>query len=116
MEAARLRDRVTIEALVDVPNGQGGFKAEWTAFAKAEPAQVTPIGGEEGLRNAIEQATTSYRVRIRRRASLTVRPEHRLKWTSSAGEVMAIRSVLPDDREPRAFLVLVVEAGPLGGD
>lgn len=116
MQAARLRDRVTVEVLARRDNGQGGFETGWAevAGAKSVPAEIVAMSGDEALRLGVERAVQQYRVRIRRRESLAITEKHRLKWTSSSGEVMAIKSVLPDPREPRAFLVMIAEIGNAG--
>jgi head-tail adaptor len=116
MEAARLRDRVAVEKEARVANGQGGFVTAWRAVPGADsiPAEVVAMSGDEALRLSVERATQQYRVRVRRRGSLDLTEKNRLKWKSSRGEVMAIKSVLPDPREPRAFLVLITEVGTAG--
>jgi head-tail adaptor len=113
MQSRILRDRVTIEEQKNVPNGQGGFKSAWLTAPGAEsvPAEIVGLSGDEALRLGVERSTTTFRVRMRRRPSLAVTPEHRLKWKSAGGEIMAIRSVLPDPRDPRAALLLIAEIG-----
>jgi head-tail adaptor len=116
MESARLRDRLTVEVEARVPNGQGGWKTDWATVSGADsvPAEIVAMSGDEALRLGVERSTQTYRIRIRRRKSLDLTPKNRLKWKSSTGEVMAIRSVLPDPREPREMQVIVAEIGLTG--
>jgi head-tail adaptor len=72
------------------------------------PAEIIGLSGDESLRLGVERSVTQFRVRIRKRPSLTVTPKNRLKWN---GDVMAVRSVMPDPREPRAYLILIAEIG-----
>jgi SPP1 family predicted phage head-tail adaptor len=106
MKAGALRERVTIEAETRTSNGQGGYKTGWTAFARAVPAEIIALSGDEALRLNIERSTSQYRVRMRRRAEIDA--EKRLLWK---GQVMAIKSVVPDPKEPQAMLLLTCEIG-----
>jgi hypothetical protein len=74
------------------------------------PAEIIGLSGDEALRNGSSARTTQYRVRIRKRPSLAVTPKNRSSGTDR-GEIMAMRSVMPDPREPRAALVLIAEIG-----
>lgn len=106
MEAGRLRERVTIEGETRVKNGQGGFTTDWTEVATKVPAEIIGLSGDEALRLGAERSSSQHRVRIRRRGDLTVK--NRLVWK---GHVMAIKSVLPDPREPQAMQLLICEIG-----
>lgn len=106
MDAGRLRERVTIEGETRVANGQGGFTTGWSDVATKVPAEITALSGDEALRLGVERSSSQYRVRIRRRADLTVK--NRLTWK---GQAMAIKSVLPDPRDPQAVQLLICEIG-----
>jgi SPP1 family predicted phage head-tail adaptor len=106
MRAGALRERVAIEAETRVANGQGGWKTGWSAIARAVPAEIIALSGDEALRLNIERSTAQYRVRIRKRSN--VDPEKRLIWK---GETMAIKSVVPDPKEPQTMLLLTCEIG-----
>lgn len=106
MDAGRFRERVTIEAESRKANGQGGFTSGWSAIAKAVPAEIIALSGDEALRLGIERSTSQYRVRMRKRAGLS--PQNRLLWGTLT---LAVKSVLPDPREPHRLQLLVCESG-----
>ena len=106
MDAGRLRERVTIEGEVRKPNGQGGFTTGWATVARSVPAEIIGLTGDEALRLGVERSASQYRVTMRRRSDVS--PKNRLKWK---GQIMAIRSVVPDARDPNVAIVLTAEIG-----
>lgn len=108
MEAGKLRERVTIEGVTRVPNGQGGFTKGWGTIAERVPASIIMLSGDEALRLGVERSRASYRVVMRKRGGLTT--NNKLLWN---GESLDIRSVGPDPRD-RSALLLMCESGVLG--
>lgn len=109
MDAGSLRERIAIEVEKRQPNGQGGFTTGWATVKAGIPAEVIAMTGNEALRLGVERSASQYRVRIRKRSGLT--PANRVKWTSNGDQVMAVKSVLQDPRDPAAALLLICEIG-----
>ena len=108
VRAGQLLDRVTIEEETRVSNGQGGFTNTWAPIAATPVVWAKVIGqsGQEAQRAGIERAVTVYTVDIRKRADISAK--NRLQWN---GQVMAIKSVLPNPQSPLTFLQLLCETG-----
>lgn len=99
----RMRERFTIEAPVDLPDGAGGVTRTW-AEAGAVWAAIEAIGGT--FRFATERAAQAitHRLSMRWRDDLT--PLHRLR---NGTRVYEIRSVHDADMERRFLVVLTTE-------
>ena len=99
---AALRNRVTIEAPVDAPDGAGGFTRDYVALAQVW-AKIEPTSGREHFVEQRLEQSTSHVVTIRWRADVKsqMRVLHR-------GRKLMIRSAVdPDER--RRFLVCECE-------
>ncbi len=100
----RMRERFTIEAPGEVPDGAGGVKRNWVE-GDAVWASIEAIGG--GFRFAAERAaqTITHRLSMRWRDDLT--PLHRLR---NGTRVYEIRSVHDADMERRFLVALTSES------
>lgn len=104
MEAGRLRERITIQQLTRVSNGQGGWSTGWVDVATKVTARVVALTGDEAIKLGIERSSVQYRISIRKRRGLTAK--NRLTWN---GQTLEVRSVLPDPAEPNSMLLLLCE-------
>jgi SPP1 family predicted phage head-tail adaptor len=102
MSAARLRDRVQIQAPTETSSSTGQPVQGWETAATVW-AEVTPAGGGEVVAEAQVQASPRWRVVVRRYPGLTA--AHRLV-TVPDGKVLQI-TVIDDDR--RQWMVLGCE-------
>jgi SPP1 family predicted phage head-tail adaptor len=101
----QMRERVTLQAPVRLPDGAGGADAAWDAGATVW-AKVEERGGEERAAGERLAAEARLRVTIRHRSGVTA--EMRALWNGRALEITGIRD--PDGR--KRFLVLDCEERP----
>lgn len=97
-----LRQRVTLEAPIDAPDGAGGFSQDYAPVAQLW-ARLAPMGARQDFVAERQEQMISHVVTIRWRAGVTsgMRFVHR-------GRKLAIRAVFdPDER--RHFLLCQCE-------
>jgi len=108
MRLGLMRDRITVERAVMVPNGAGGFVAEWQVLAKRY-AEIIGLTGDESLKVAVERSMTRWRITLRCVAGML--PADRLVWHSAGGDVMIdIISALPSPKD-RGMVIIMGESG-----
>lgn len=103
MRAGRLRHRVTLQQLTQVPDGGGGYTEDWTDVATVWAA-VEPLRGQERYEAQQVQATLSHRITIRYRAG--VEPSMRVVHD---GRVFNVLSVIDPQERHRELQLLVEE-------
>jgi SPP1 family predicted phage head-tail adaptor len=100
-----LRERVTLEAPLRVPDGAGGADIGWSEVATLWARVETRGGGEVPAGERLE-ARRRLEVTIRFRADVT--PAMRLVWR---GAVLDIRAVADSDGRRRFLTLDCVEGG-----
>lgn len=90
MIAGLLTERIMLQKPVEVQDSTGAMVTEWQD-EKALWAQVTPIGGREGLRSNRAVAAKTSRFRIRFRRGIT--PKHRIVWESIVWNILYVDQV-----------------------
>lgn len=103
MRAGFLRHRVTIQALVETPDGQGGKSVSWSNLVTVW-ASVTGRGGKEFQTAKQTRATLTDEVHMRYRAGIT--PDMRIVHD---GRVLSIAQPPYDPDGRRRELVLFCE-------
>jgi SPP1 family predicted phage head-tail adaptor len=105
IDPGRLKTRLSIEAPVEVDDGQGGVVRSTTTLATVWAA-VTPLaargGAGDGVEADAEGATTKVRILLRSNFSLTL--QHRLVDGARIYRISAIR-----DRDDRRFIEVDAE-------
>lgn len=100
MRAGKLRRRITLERLEQVPDGGGGYTETWVALATLWAA-VEPLRGNERFQAQQVSNTLTHKVTIRYRAGVT--PKMRIVYGS---HVFAIEAVIdPEERHERLELL-----------
>lgn len=102
--SSMLRHRVTIEAPIRTPDGQGGFSKEWQCLETVW-AGMEPLGGSETLIGQQITPQTRYRVTIRYRTDIS--PDMRLVWNETTYN---IRNIADPDGLKRS-LEITAETG-----
>lgn len=64
--SGRLRDRITIRRLTDVPDGSGGFYRGWSTVAENLPSEVVNQSGREAMVANSLTGISAFRIVIRR--------------------------------------------------
>jgi SPP1 family predicted phage head-tail adaptor len=101
--AGLLRERVTFQAAIDVPDGHGGSTRVWAAmdsvWAHVDLADVTE-------RNVAGRIKQQERYSIYCRSGKTIDPAWRLEWRGRLMGIAAVRSdpVMPDRLSISAIL------------
>lgn len=106
MAAGKLRERVTLQAETQTPDGAGGYSLGWSDVATVW-ASVKPMRGKESLESMQVRDVQPYEVMIRYNSAVTVTPKHRLSWN---GKLLNIRSVVNRDMRDK-YLMLHCEEG-----
>ena len=101
----RLKELVSIQRETRTSNGQGGYTTSWSEVAKVR-AEIIGLSGDEALAAGVERSVQQWRVTIRRRSDIS--PKNRIQW---GGQLLDVRSAIPDPKEPRAFTLLICESG-----
>jgi SPP1 family predicted phage head-tail adaptor len=91
-----LRKRLTLESGVRTDDGAGGFTVSWTAVA-AVWADVSQLGGGEGVAGGRLTAERRVRVVIRHRGDVTAK--QRFTGAGRIYEIVAVRDVDGRTRE-----------------
>lgn len=99
---ADMRERVTLQSPVRLPDGAGGAAVTWDEGASVW-AKVEMLGGGETPIGERREARAKIRVTIRHRANVTA--EMRATWRTRALDIRNVRDM--DGR--RRFLVLDCE-------
>lgn len=75
-----MRERVTIQAVTQTTDGQGGFTESWANIGTTPTvfARVRPLSGRERVVAAQTDTPATHEVSIRYRADVT--SKHRLVW------------------------------------
>lgn len=108
MDLAKLNRRVTLQAPVDVDDGQGGKTRSWKKIGQAW-VEASPIAGKEGIVAGTLSATQPWRVVMRFRSDVTTANRMIADW--APGRIITIQSCQdPDGR--REQLLLFCEAVP----
>lgn len=103
-QAGRLRDRINIRRLTDVPDGRGGFERTWASVVEGLAAEIISQNGREAVIASALQGISSYKITIRRRDGLKTNDQvlHR-------GQELNIRSIADDPFFPREAIVLFAD-------
>jgi SPP1 family predicted phage head-tail adaptor len=104
INAGQLRDRIIIQAPIEVDDGVGGKTRTWTAGIPVR-AKVVPLTGSEVAKASILNGVQAYQITIRFREGVGV--ENRIML---AGAPLNIDSVVDPDRRREALLI-TAEAG-----
>ncbi len=100
----RLRERVTIEQPVRLPDGAGGADVTWKVLASVW-AEVVALAGTEVAPGARDEARQAHRITIRFRDDVTT--EMRLSWRGQALNIRGARD--PDGK--RRWLAINAAGG-----
>lgn len=110
LAAARLRERITVRRLVDVPDGKGGYDRDWQTVVADLPAEVVSQGGREAFLGMTLEGVSAFRITIRKRDDVHVKDQ--IVWQ---GRELNILNVEADFREQQAAMVIFADsAAPLG--
>ena len=104
LAAGRLRQRVTIRRLTDVPDGRGGYDRGWTTLATNLPAEVISQNGREAVIASALQGISSYKITLRRRTDL--KPADQVLYS---GQELNVRSIADDPFNPFQAIVLFAD-------
>jgi SPP1 family predicted phage head-tail adaptor len=104
IDPGRLKTRLSIEAPVEVDDGQGGVMRSTTTLATVWAAvmPLTARAGAAGVEADAEGAAAKYRIILRSNFSLTL--QHRLVDGTRIYRIAAIR-----DRDDRRFIEIDAE-------
>lgn len=83
LTAGELRSRIRVEAEGKVPNGQGGFKSDWSPVVIVWAKKV-PLRGDEMTRESVTRSVSFARFVIRPLQVLTTK--HRLVEVRKSGD------------------------------
>lgn len=107
MIIGKLRHKVTIEHLVKVPDGLGGWTDSWVDFVRVS-ASVEPINGREFFEAHQTQSDVTHKIRIRYKAGVTSAMRVNFK-----GRIFAITSPPIDFEERnRDMMLMCAEVTP----
>ncbi len=101
IDPGALKTRLTIEAPVETPDGQGGVARGYASFARAW-AQVTPLGVRHDLAAGADGAAAHVRIVMRNHLVITL--QHRLVDGPRLYRITALR-----ERDDRRFLEIDAE-------
>jgi SPP1 family predicted phage head-tail adaptor len=104
LAAGRLNRRISIEAPVRSPNGQGGFTKGWAPTFDVW-AEMIPLRGEEAVQHNLQTSRQLWKVTIRWRAGIN--EECRAMFN---GKPLNIRTC-EDPNGRREQLVMTAESG-----
>lgn len=96
MRAGKLRHRITIERVTEVPGGTGEPTESWTSFAQVM-ASVEPLTGRELFDSSQTQQDTPTRFRTRYVPGVKVKD--RISWDSRLFDIVSVSSIDERDRE-----------------
>jgi SPP1 family predicted phage head-tail adaptor len=104
MSIGTLDHRLTVEQMVQTPDGAGGYVLSWQTYLSVW-GQIEPSGGRERLAAFALQSSVTHRVIIRRQTGVT-----NAMRVKAGGRLFKIRAV--EDLGPRGrFLELLCEEG-----
>lgn len=101
--AARLKNKVIIQAYTDTIDAAGGPTGTWSNFI-TRWAAVVPLNGSEYF--AAQQLAVDVNVRIRLRfdtLAATISPKHRVLWGSRTFDIMTV--INPQERNKEIVLM-----------
>lgn len=105
MLAARLRHRVTLQAITTTRDSDGAVIETWEDVAASLPAEIVPLSGREFVAAQAVQAGVTTRITIRERADVAAKMR-----IMHGGLAYNIRAVLPDPTL-RRHITLMCETG-----
>jgi len=88
IDPGSLNRRLTLEAPVETPDGQGGVARSYSAVSTIW-ASVVPSGARDGFEADARGAVVSHRIVIRRNAAVTLR--NRLRDGAAIFHIIAMR-------------------------
>ena len=101
MQSGKLRHQVNLEedrGATQTTSGQ--HVADWQAFATGVYASIEPLTGREyWLSQAVPQAVTTHKIRMRWSPNWTLNPKHRIVWGARIFDVLSVRDVEERRRE-----------------
>lgn len=106
LRAGKLREKIDIQAVIQLADGAGGTTKTWASFALAVPAHFEPVTGGETFALGVARSTQFYKVTIRWRGDVT--PRNRIWWQ---GRALNIRTAADPDDGRREKLVMMAESG-----
>ena len=105
LDPGRLRWRLSYETLVETPDGQGGFEAEWQHQFDV-PAAIRPLSASAAERAGTREAAVSHEITLRFRDGIAA--GGRFTKAGRAFEIVAVRDpdetgryLVCDCREPK---------------
>lgn len=100
---------MTIERMVDPPDGSGGQTEYWEAIGSAW-VRAVPAGGSEALVAGSMQASQPWRIETRFGLDVTERDRIAADWLPSPRHRISIESVYDPDGGRRDLIILGVAA------
>lgn len=101
-----LKHRIEIRRPTQASDGEGGYTTTWPVIA-SPMAEVTGLDGRESVMEHVLQGVSVYRLRIRWRRNLLLKPSDQVRW---AGLDLDLKSAVdPDGR--REQLVIMADTG-----
>ena len=95
VHAGLLRKRVSLQELVKLPDGGGGFSTEWVEFARAW-AYIKPLSGTESLVGMQLEDSISHDIMMRYRSAL--RAKHRVVYDGREFNIISVINVEERDK------------------
>lgn len=106
LRSADLRHAVEFLRSNQVADGNGGYTTEWTTLASAY-AEVNGLAGRESVMERVLEGISVYRIRIRWRPNLDIRPSDQARVD---GKVLNIRSVNDPDGQNWQLVIMAESA------
>jgi len=95
LSIGHLRDRMTLEAPDEMPDGAGGVTRNWSALAQIWAA-LEPLGGGDGVVADKRVARLTHRVVMRMRRDVSL--NHRLRLGARSFTIRSVRDAAEDGR------------------
>lgn len=96
MKIGKLRNRITIEQVVETQDLDGSVLESWSFFVNAQ-ASIEPISGREYFAAQSTQAEVTHRITMRYLAGIT--PKMRIVYGTRIFEILSVINVQERNRE-----------------
>ena len=107
LTSRQLRHRIEIRRAVKESDGKGGYITRWEVLA-SPMAELLGLDGREAVMERVLEGISSYRIRIRWRAGLTVKASDQVRLTD--GTELNITAPAADPDGKRQQLIIMADS------